>query len=225
MTTLDRVGSDGRRGRLSVEVIVDEAMDLARAQGPAGLSMRKLAGRLGVEAMSLYHYVPSKGALQVLMADRSAAAVLAAEPGAGRWPEQLIELLMCTYRAGVDNPVLFEVLAAEPLRVDQLPTGDPEAGSAVIGLLEQIFVLLREASLPAAQIAHTFRGLLGLIIGFIVVQVDGLPLTTPTTRTTQARASRLAAIEPTLQATDPADGVRFNLELVIDGLNRLQTGR
>lgn len=223
VTPPDRAEANSRRGRLSVHSIVDEAMQLARIDGVAGLSMRKLAARLGVEAMSLYYHVPSKAALQVLMADRSAAAVLAAHSNAGEWSKQLIELLMHTYRAGVDNPALLEVLAAEPLRKEELPAGDPDAGAAVTGLLEQIITLLRKGRLPAPQLAHTFRGLIGLIIGFILVQVDGLPLTGQPNYTDQADNSRLAAIEPTLRASDPAEGVKFNLELVLDGLIRRQT--
>ena len=220
MVTNRQHGSKGSRVRLSVEVIIDAAMHLASTDGLAGLSMRKLAGHLGVEAMSLYHYVPNKAALQVLMADRSAAAVLG-EVDPGDWPEQVVELLMRTYQAGVDNPALLEVLAAEPLRQQELPAGEPDAGAAVISLLEQILTLLRQASLPDPQLAHTYRGLISLVIGFIVVQVNGLPLTGEAAHTNPATdSSRLSALEPTLRNSDPAEGVRFNLELLLTGLVR-----
>lgn len=219
MSTGDREEPDSRRSRLSAEVIVDAALQMVQSDGLAGLSMRKLAGRLGVEAMSLYYHVPSKAALQVLMADRSARTILAENDSSVGWPEQLAELLMRTYRAGVDNPALFEVLAAEPLRQEELPVGDSDAGSAVIGLLEHIITLLRQSSLPDPQLAHTFRGLIGMII---VVQVNGLPLTGEADRTDPAAdGGRLAALEPTLRHADPAAGVRFNLQLVLDGLVRL----
>ena len=42
---------------------------LADEQGLAALSMRALAGRLGVEAMSLYHHVAGKEALLDAMVD------------------------------------------------------------------------------------------------------------------------------------------------------------
>ena len=72
-----RAPSPGRRGRLSVEVVLDHAMQLARTQGQGGVSMRRVAVSAGVEVMSLYRYVPSKAALIVLMADRSATQALA----------------------------------------------------------------------------------------------------------------------------------------------------
>ncbi|HEU5241268.1 MAG TPA: DUF429 domain-containing protein [Ornithinibacter sp.] len=49
--------------------VVTEAVALADAQGLAALSMRALAGRLGVEAMSLYHHVANKDALLDAMVD------------------------------------------------------------------------------------------------------------------------------------------------------------
>jgi predicted RNase H-like nuclease/AcrR family transcriptional regulator len=57
------------RTPLSRARVVDEAMALADEQGLAALSMRALAGRLGVEAMSLYHHVAGKEALLDAMVD------------------------------------------------------------------------------------------------------------------------------------------------------------
>ena len=57
------------RPTLSRERIVTEAVALADAEGLDRLSMRALAGRLGVEAMSLYHHVPNKDALLDAMVD------------------------------------------------------------------------------------------------------------------------------------------------------------
>ncbi len=57
------------RPSLSRTRVVDEAMHLADEEGLAALSMRALAGRLGVEAMSLYHHVAGKEALLDAMVD------------------------------------------------------------------------------------------------------------------------------------------------------------
>jgi AcrR family transcriptional regulator len=61
----------GRKGRtdLDVDRIVRAAIELADADGLASLSMRKVADKLGVGAMSLYTYVPSKAELLDLMVD------------------------------------------------------------------------------------------------------------------------------------------------------------
>ena len=57
------------RPPLSRARVVEEAIGLADEQGLAALSMRALAARLGVEAMSLYHHVAGKGALLDAMVD------------------------------------------------------------------------------------------------------------------------------------------------------------
>lgn len=49
------------------------AVELADAEGLAGVSMRKIAGALGTGAMSLYNYVPGKEQLYDLMVDEVAA--------------------------------------------------------------------------------------------------------------------------------------------------------
>ncbi|MEV6166185.1 TetR/AcrR family transcriptional regulator C-terminal domain-containing protein [Streptomyces sp. NPDC052052] len=54
---------------LSLDRIVRTAIDIADAEGLPALSMRGVAARLGVAAMSTYRYVPSKDDLVLLMAD------------------------------------------------------------------------------------------------------------------------------------------------------------
>src|SRR5262245_31661524 len=49
-----------RRAPLSRERAVEVAMGLADAEGIEGLTMRRLAEELGVEAMSLYHHAANK---------------------------------------------------------------------------------------------------------------------------------------------------------------------
>ncbi|MFF2063330.1 TetR/AcrR family transcriptional regulator C-terminal domain-containing protein [Streptomyces sp. NPDC058200] len=54
---------------LTLDRIVRTAIDIADAEGLPALSMRGVAARLGVAAMSPYRYVPSKDDLVLLMAD------------------------------------------------------------------------------------------------------------------------------------------------------------
>ncbi|ASU83831.1 GntR family transcriptional regulator [Nocardiopsis gilva YIM 90087] len=61
---------DSRQDRqLSRERIVDIAIEIADTEGLAALSMRDIAARLGVAAMTPYRYVGSKDDLILLMAD------------------------------------------------------------------------------------------------------------------------------------------------------------
>jgi AcrR family transcriptional regulator len=55
--------TNGPREPLSRERILRAALDLADREGVESLSMRRLGSELGVEAMSLYNYVPNKAAV------------------------------------------------------------------------------------------------------------------------------------------------------------------
>src|SRR6202012_3770970 len=61
MTSSKRTRAD--RAGLSREQVLDAALDLVDRDGASALSMRRLGAELGVEAMTLYHYLPSKDAL------------------------------------------------------------------------------------------------------------------------------------------------------------------
>lgn len=64
-------GSQTNAGRsgLTLKAIVTAAIDLADSDGVEGLSMRKVAERLGAGTMSLYTYLPGKAELLDLMID------------------------------------------------------------------------------------------------------------------------------------------------------------
>ncbi|TMR92888.1 TetR/AcrR family transcriptional regulator [Nonomuraea basaltis] len=59
----------GPKPAYSVEQIVEVAVEVADTDGFAGLSMPKIAGRLGITANALYRYVQSKEELLVLLAE------------------------------------------------------------------------------------------------------------------------------------------------------------
>jgi TetR/AcrR family tetracycline transcriptional repressor len=86
-----------RRPALDRDQLVRAALALLDAVGFDGLTMRRLAERLGVQAASLYNHVRDKQQLLTLLAD----AICAEVPGldASRpWREQLEHAARCWYR-------------------------------------------------------------------------------------------------------------------------------
>jgi AcrR family transcriptional regulator len=65
----------GRKPELSLGQVVAAAVEVADADGLDGLSMRRVADRLGVGTMSLYRYVPGKTELFDIMVDRVSGEV------------------------------------------------------------------------------------------------------------------------------------------------------
>jgi len=80
-------GRGPRRG-LDVDAVVAAATARADAAGPSGaegLTMRALAGDLGVAAMTLYTYVPNRDVLVDLMLDAAYAAMPRADTTGRDW--------------------------------------------------------------------------------------------------------------------------------------------
>jgi AcrR family transcriptional regulator len=59
----------GQHAALTRQAVLGKAVEIADREGVATLSMRKLAGELDVEAMSLYHHVANKEAILDGMVD------------------------------------------------------------------------------------------------------------------------------------------------------------
>ncbi|PTR31904.1 TetR family transcriptional regulator [Rhodococcus sp. OK519] len=67
---LEEAGRRGPKRGLSIDEILDAAIELADEEGVVALSMARVAKRLGFTTMSLYRYVESKDELLELIADR-----------------------------------------------------------------------------------------------------------------------------------------------------------
>src|SRR4051812_16996021 len=70
---------------LSREQIVKAAIELLDAQGPAGLSMRRLGTHLGAGATSMYWHVANKDELLELVMDEVLGEVYVPEAGDTTW--------------------------------------------------------------------------------------------------------------------------------------------
>jgi AcrR family transcriptional regulator len=79
----------GPKPGLSVERIVRAAIEVADAEGLAAFSMRRVADRLGVGAMSLYTYVPGKAELLDLMLDTVSGEAVSPDGAAEGWRASL----------------------------------------------------------------------------------------------------------------------------------------
>lgn len=206
---------------LTRDRIVMSALVLARTEGLAGVSMRKLAQELGVEAMSLYHHVPNKRALLILMADRSLANLPPTDPSLP-WTDRLVNLLDGVFRAGVENPAMISVLASQ--RLD--PTDVEASEFSALSLIESILAILSESGLAAPQRVHVYNSLINLIHGFVLARTQG-PSVSAAKMPSLARARStgsgesfpaLAELLPALDAADPAADLQFSLELYVDAL-------
>lgn len=110
----------GPRPALSVEAVVQAGIEIADAEGLAGVSMAKVAERLGFTTMSLYRYVKSKDELLILMAD--VANNTEPPAGAGRpWRDAATDWVTGVFTTYRNHPWLFQVsLTGPPASPSQL---------------------------------------------------------------------------------------------------------
>jgi AcrR family transcriptional regulator len=82
-----------RRPGLTVDQVVAAAVSVLDEGGVAGLSMRKVAERLGTGAATLYAYVSGRDELLELVFDELIGTVPLPEPDPERWREQVVTMM------------------------------------------------------------------------------------------------------------------------------------
>jgi AcrR family transcriptional regulator len=87
-----------RRTAITLEAIVAAAVQTVDESGVAGLTMRRVADRLGTGPASLYAHVSGRDELLELTFDELLGQVPLASPEAGRWREQTTDFANELYR-------------------------------------------------------------------------------------------------------------------------------
>jgi AcrR family transcriptional regulator len=78
-----------RKAPLTVEQVVDTALDLIATEGHEALTMRRLAGALDTGPASLYAHVVNKADLDELLIGRLCAGLVLPGPDPAAWREQI----------------------------------------------------------------------------------------------------------------------------------------
>jgi AcrR family transcriptional regulator len=219
----------GPRPSLSGEQIVAKAVELADREGLSGLSMRRLADELGITAMSLYGYVPSKAELLDVMADRAYGEITPHGDPATPWQGRLAALAQQHWALLLSHPWLLRIAASRPLlgpnatalydaelaAVDRLGLTDIEM-DLIVSLLDDY---VRGAARGAAE-AVDAQARTGMsdqqwweAYGPLLAEVLD-----PARYPTAVRVGSAAGAEYGA-AHDPARSFRFGLQRIIDGID------
>ncbi len=105
----------GPKPRLSLAQVARVAIGIADRDGLTGVSMRRVADELGVTAMSLYGYVPSKSELLDVMMDRVYGEFSISEEIAGGWRGRLEVIARQNWALYLAHPWLLQVATSRPL--------------------------------------------------------------------------------------------------------------
>jgi AcrR family transcriptional regulator len=217
-----RSGRPATRPRtpLSRERVLKTALALADAGGIESLTMRKLGEAVGVEAMSLYNHVPSKGDLLDGLIDLVFSEI-ELPSGADGWKTAMRQ------RAISARAVLSRHRWAIGLMESRT-----SPGPATLRHHDAVIGCLRQAGFPVALAAHAYSALDSYIYGF-ALQEASLPFDTSeqTSELAQAIVAQFPVDEyPHLAeftfehvlrpGYDYGSEYEFGLDLILDGLEK-----
>ncbi len=210
------------RAPLTRERVFQAAVALADERGLESLTMRALGEELGVEAMSLYHYVANKDELLDGMVDVVFGEI--------ELPTTDVDWRTAMRRRAISTR---EALARHRWAVGLLQSRT-SPGPASFGLVNAVLGCLREAGFSVENAAHAYSAQDAYIYGF-ALQEKTLPVDTPGELAEAAENMRrqFSADEyPHIAETitehvtksgyDFADEFEFGLDLILDGLERLR---
>ena len=220
MTTAPTGPAPGRRDPLTKERVVRTAVAMADESRDGVPSMRRLAERLGVEAMTLYHHFRNKEVILDHMVD-AVFEEIALPAEEDRWQEGMRR------RAASMRAALARHRWAIGLMDSRA-----DSGPATLRHHDAVIGCLRAGGFSIAGAAHAFSVLDGYVYGFVLQEIS-LPLTSAdeveevadslVERLPRERFPHLAEmIADYASRPDYSYGDEFDigLELIIEGLER-----
>jgi AcrR family transcriptional regulator len=155
---------------LSRERIVAAALAYIDAHGLPGLTMRRLGVELGVEAMALYRYVPSKedlldAVVESLVAGVRAEAVVIDAPQVG-WQDFLQRLAHGVRRMALAHPKAFPLVASRPA---EAPWLRPPLRS--LDIVETFLSGLLQEGFSDAAAVGAYRAYSSFLLGHLLLEV------------------------------------------------------
>jgi AcrR family transcriptional regulator len=157
--------------RLDQQRIVHAAIEFIDQKGLHALTMRRLGAFLGVEAMALYRYVPSREDLLDGVVDAVLDALhhdpevhLHAEHG---WQDYLQRLAHGIRRIALDHPAVFPLVATRP---PAAPWIRPPLRS--LRWLESFFTVLEGAGFSDDGAVRAYRAYTTFLLGHLLLEVS-----------------------------------------------------
>ncbi|MEV1121084.1 TetR/AcrR family transcriptional regulator C-terminal domain-containing protein [Actinosynnema sp. NPDC049800] len=198
----------GRRDApLTVDRIVVAAVALLDAEGPARLTMRRLAERLDVAPPTLYWHVKTKDDVLDLAVDAIFAEVRV--PDGGEWADAVRALVLAWRATMLRHPWSPPLL------------GRPTLGPNVLRRTEFLQATLAGAGFRGVDLAAATHGLANFAIGSALTQSTWRNAAVRDAANAHVRAN--ADAYPTLAANDHLDDPDWDA-LFSQGLDRFLTG-
>src|SRR5450755_4416973 len=155
-----------RQGKITRDLVLATALELIDRDGIERLSMRRLAGALGRDPMTLYRHAPNKTALLDLVAE-SVLAQLKVDSSDRDWMAQLRTVARDYRRLALAHPNVVPLLVTRPLAT---PLALRPPGT--LRPLEDVLTLLTGAGFSGSDALHIYRALFGFIHGHVLNELQ-----------------------------------------------------
>ena len=140
--------------------ILDAALRLVDEEGMGALSMRRLGAELGVNPMSIYHYLPGKGAVISGLVELVFSGMRVRYSDGSPWQEQ-VRAWAETYR---------DLVRSHPNLVLEIVSSAAAVTEAVLLVNEPLYVALDEAGLPPAEVVVVADSVVDFVHGFAIAE-------------------------------------------------------
>ncbi|MCB1488800.1 MAG: TetR/AcrR family transcriptional regulator C-terminal domain-containing protein [Bauldia sp.] len=203
----------GKRAPLSAERIETKALDLIEREGLEKFSTRKLATALGCEAMSIYHYFPSKAHLMDAILDRIVGEVPIPPDDLG-WRERLRQVAFGYRAMALRYPAFFRFMAHHRMNT-----------RTALALLERILSIFDDAGFGTEDTARLFRLFSYYITGAALDEATGYAKGPSAAEAVPgAEVARdyplVTAVNPYFKSEHHEATFALGLEMLLDGMER-----
>ncbi|WP_427920707.1 TetR/AcrR family transcriptional regulator C-terminal domain-containing protein [Streptomyces sp. cg40] len=207
-----------RRGPLTRQEIVRQALVVAETEGMEKLSLHKIAAAVGVRTMSLYNHVDDKADVLDAMADVILQGMTVPDADELPWEDGLRALARSFRAAALEYPRSASLVLTRRLNAP-----------AAMPVVEVALRFLNRAGLEGAEAVHVLRAFIAFLVGTLSREVGMAPTYAGAIPgVTAMREDELvdsglpavAAAAGELAVIDHEAEMEFGLELLLDTVRR-----
>jgi AcrR family transcriptional regulator len=225
---------DSHRPGLDQRRIIDAALQFIDEHGVQSLTMRRLGATLGVEAMALYRYVPSRealldGVVEAVIEDLYGDPEVLLEARDG-WQDYLQRLSHGVRRIALTHPAVFPLVATRP---PAAPWIRPPLRS--LRWVDSFLTVLHDAGFRDDDAVAAYRAYTSFLLGHLLLEVSqrGVPVTSedepegaaaddPAGEVDLSTYTHLGRLKPLLEQDESAAEFEEALESLVERLDLLR---
>ncbi|RFU22102.1 TetR/AcrR family transcriptional regulator C-terminal domain-containing protein [Geodermatophilus marinus] len=217
------------RGSLDRRRVLGAAVEFIDEHGIDALTMRRLGAHLGVEAMALYRYVPSRehlldGVVETVVDELYGDPDVHLTASHG-WQDYLQRLAHGVRRIALAHPAVFPLVATRP---PAAPWIRPPLRS--LRWVESFLSTLTDHGFPDEAAVAAYRAYTSFLLGHLLLEISqrGVPISSRDDPDPQSGAGTdlgrypsVVRLEPLLREDESAAEFEEALENLLDRLDRL----